>query len=461
MEGRRAKRTINMILLALVVALSIIAASHITDWLVPAGADESQHCCDTPLMIASRQPVPQGLDWYHVVVFGDNRPQNTSGQKFNLVFYKIVDETRSINPYAVIGTGDHVGEGRRYQYEELWKTLNGLPNLLLTPGNHDLLISGSQERWENYVGSRYLHAELIPNWSIILVDSYTRNMKEFNSNVTSMFNQSIGPHRILVTHYSVKPDLDYNIDDTCCGGRKKQLLLSMISEYNVSLVLQGHWHGYAEKHDNRTLYIVTGGAGAPLYREPSNNDADYLRVMLYHYIILVLSPDGSYQVIPVYAPKGNITVSKPQSDTAIIYHDKYLITGKKAEIPVLVYLEKDNTKVGVSLFAPFGKQIEVRLVSVSPLEIQVNGSASKVEAFYVDNMAPVKLTGQSSADGSILLSGSLQEPAGGAISENKDNTSPTSEQAKVENTIRSILLGPETLLAFAVIIVIVVLKLKY
>jgi len=56
--------------------------------------------------------------------FGDNRPSDTTSVVLPPVFKEIVKEIKVLNPLAVIGTGDHTGEGSIAQIDKLYELLN-------------------------------------------------------------------------------------------------------------------------------------------------------------------------------------------------------------------------------------------------------------------------------------------------------------------------------------------------
>lgn len=358
-------------MIALTLALLVIAVT------TQASSGQSQ-CCNEPLYNYTATHVEPGLQWYFVVAFGDNRPEDIKQTTPPKTFYQIINETSKLHPYAIIGTGDHVGEGRDSQYKELWKALSNLENVLLVPGNHDLLISGSSDRWERYVGPRYWCWQGIPGWGIVGVDTYDRLIPRFRQETSKVFQECSAGKIILVTHYPIEPNIGYNIDKAPSGTTKKRILEELIGKYNVSIVIQGHWHGYAEKRIGDTLYIITGGAGAPFYSiEAGKTDADYYRTFLPHYIILVLRPEGEYKVLPIYLNKGRIVIEKPEPWKAHIYQDKFLLNGTPADIPIRVSLTRGNTSADIQMIIPHSTWINVTLLENGSLNVQ--GKAKNVQ----------------------------------------------------------------------------------
>ncbi|MCE4625522.1 MAG: metallophosphoesterase [Desulfurococcales archaeon] len=451
---------------ALLVTALVVAG---TLQLTGLTSHQSQ-CCAEPLINVTAKPIPAGLSVYPVIVFGDNRPQDIKAVEQPYIFKKIVKEAESMNPFAVIGTGDHVGQGSAAQYEVLWSLLSGLENVWLTPGNHDLLISGSEERWEQYVGPRYQLHEEIPGWSIILADTYTGNIKEFNSTVHRLFAESKGPNRILVIHYPIKPHVDHNIDETRYGAMKKRILTDIIAEYNVSIVIQGHWHGYATKTDNGTLYVITGGAGAPFYTAPENTDADYYKTMVHNYVILLLKSNGEYEIEPVYADRGEVGIVRINSSTVEVWHTKLTLNGTPAVLPFRFTLSRGNVNITVVAGVEGGQNVTFSLATTYPPKVVFGGGVEWAEAYYTENMTPIPLTKSSGNFSSESFS--LEHETNASKNTNTSGTTKAASNSPptatnmgggstgAETSIRHLISSADTLMAVAVVLLIIVVRLK-
>ncbi len=334
-----------------------------------------------PLYNITRHSIPDGLQWYPVAVFGDNRPAFTHYVEYNSVFYQIIDDIRVLNPYAVIGTGDHVGEGRETQYEELYKTLNGLENVWLVPGNHDYHWPGSRSFWRDYVGpADYLAS--IPGWTFIMVDATTDNATRFNETLHLLFTRAAeeGGRLVVVEHYPIEPWVNHNLNQTDAGPQKQAALQLYIREYNVSLVLQGHWHGYAEKRINDTLYIITGGAGAPLYKQPASTDADKIITGLYHYMVFIFYRNGTYTYTTVYPQYGDLKIFRLNDSAILVYNTRYTLDRKPASLPFRFNLTLAGKTVTVLAIIDSGKPQLVKLASANPLTIEATPGVHSIEA---------------------------------------------------------------------------------
>jgi len=345
-----------------------------------------------PLINETRTGIPEGLDWYPVAVFGDNRPEWTHYVKYPSVFYRIVDDMKTLNPVAVIGTGDHVGEGRPQQYEELYRTLSGLSNVWLVPGNHDFHWPGSHTYWHDYIGPDNYIIKSIPGWTFIFIDAVTSNATLFNQTVKDLFSQAGTARSIaIVTHYPVEPWLNHNLNQTDAGPEKQATMKYYIHKYNVSLVLEGHWHGYAEKREGTTLYIVTGGAGAPLYHAPSGSDADKIIEGLHHYLVFIFYPNGTYTYTTVYPEYGDLRVVKVNESTVLIHNTRLTLERKPATLPFRVDLSDGSANYTVLALVDSGKPEAITLIGGNPVEVGVTSGVHKVQVVHNNSRIPAKI----------------------------------------------------------------------
>ncbi len=298
----------------------------------------------------SRKPIPDNLPWYPLVVFGDNRPDPEENVKLPSVYYDIIEEARVINPFAVIGTGDHTGKGTKRQIDELAKSLKDLENVWMALGNHDLW-EGNIRYWETVIAPEYYYVDDIPGWRIAFVnsDADTRSLSKQLDTVLNTSSRFV----ILVIHRPLYPDVGHNIRYS-----KKQLVENYIREKpNVKLVLQGHWHGYAVGARGGVEYIITGGAGAPLYNWPTTipGAKDVIK-MKYHYLILILYPDGSYEYYPV-SVSGEVVVRDLNETARIILNNKTDPRGNPVEIPIRVRYVVNGREYYVVVMANYGSTI--------------------------------------------------------------------------------------------------------
>ncbi|MEB3759263.1 MAG: metallophosphoesterase [Desulfurococcales archaeon] len=437
------------------------------------------------------KPVPQGLEYYPLVVFGDNRPSWTHYVEYPEAFYKIVDDMYTINPIAVIGTGDHVGEGRTTKYQELYRLLANLSNVWPVPGNHDLKWPGSMNTWHSMVGPDNYVVNRIPNWSIIFVNPLSYNVTVFNETLHMLFQQAIHPNRILVIHYPIYPWVDHNINYLTDGVEKQEILLNLINQYNVSLVLQGHWHGYAEKKVNNTLYVIVGASGAPLYSAPTDTDADLIATQLYGYATLLLYHNGTYKLAPIYVNHGELIVYDINDTTKIIVNTRYTMTRQPATIPVQLEATIENQTINIIGLVESGGPQAVILQNLEGenLTILVTPGFHNIEAYITgqDTGLSLSILPLSNETAQILLeqyqeqqnqttstitttTQALEETMrettsqitaleAGSQEETTTTTQYLEESATASQETRSLLTSTETIIAAAIVLAVIAFKL--
>jgi hypothetical protein len=76
----------------------------------------------------------------------------------------------------------------------------------------------------------------------------------------------------------------------------RQALGPLFEQYGVTIVFNGHNHGYERSVANGVTYIVTGGGGAPLYPRMHDNPASVYFESVYHFVQITLSDDTLYGV---------------------------------------------------------------------------------------------------------------------------------------------------------------------
>ncbi len=305
---------------------------------------------------ATRWKIPDTLPWYPIIVFGDNRPSNTRDINPSPVFFLLVNESRIINPVAFIGTGDHLGRGTLEQYQRLYKILysSDISNIWLAIGNHDVEVYNEAIKyWKQYFGPEYYYIDDIPGWRIVFLNSETRLSihwrKQLDQTLSNINNGTV----ILVFHRPAFPNVDHNMD-----SERRSILMNVIKKYDhVKLVFQGHWHGWAKQIKNNITWIITGGAGAPLYNYPEQVISKDLEIITgkYHYTVAILYPNQTFKIIPVLlTTKPSITVEKINETAYRIINKAQDIYGNNTELPIRIKYCINDNEIYVQLMVPHG-----------------------------------------------------------------------------------------------------------
>ncbi|RLF16939.1 MAG: hypothetical protein DRJ66_02140, partial [Thermoprotei archaeon] len=266
--------------------------------------------------------------------FGDNRPSDTTSVVLPPVFKEIVKEIKVLNPLAVIGTGDHTGEGSIAQIDKLYELLNesGLENIWLAIGNHDVR-QGKYSYWFKKIAPEYYKIDDIPGWRIAIVNSEA-SLSEWRRQLEDVLKDAGDRNVVLIFHRPAYPDVQHNL-----ASDKVSILVDVLDVYDrVKIVLQGHWHGYGYMIGDGITWIVTGGAGAPLHSSPTSSPGATLVLGKHHYLCLILYPNKTFSFTPVLAGPGSgmITITNVNGSAIRIRNGKLDIYRKPVAVPVRV-----------------------------------------------------------------------------------------------------------------------------
>jgi 3',5'-cyclic AMP phosphodiesterase CpdA len=143
------------------------------------------------------------------------------------------------------------------------------------PGNHDVALNGTLTNYLKHSGAPAVHY------------SFDRGPLHF-----TMANSSLGdltaselawvdadlaasakPVKIVVLHH---PPFD-PVGGSHILGKGASELMALATKHRVRYVLAGHIHEYAREMRDGVIYLVAGGAGAPLYPPPDKGG-------FYHYV---------------------------------------------------------------------------------------------------------------------------------------------------------------------------------
>jgi len=309
---------------------------------------------------------PNDLPWYFIGVFGDNRPSDTTLVEYPSVYYQIISELNLSHPFAIIGTGDHTGRGFKTQIEKFLETTENLENVFVIMGNHDLS-STTMDYWYENVAEGLYYVDIIPGWRFIFVDYYHAEVL-WNDALDFLHDvASTTRNKILVIHRPIEPWLDHNMPEPM-----RSELKNLLENYEFKVVLQGHWHGYADVTINNVRYLVVGGGGAPLYSHSNG-------LKKYCYAFLILWPNGSYDVIPIDPLSGSISIHFMENSVEIT-NTKLDVYGNPAMFPLRIPFYGKY----VVLLAPYG----VSYVNFTNGSIAVSKNINMWYVYEIPESAP-------------------------------------------------------------------------
>ena len=289
---------------------------------------------DFEFKLASHCYITQG---YKCVIFGDSRGVWDNWRHAT----EVANVVNAEHPDFVIHGGDMVRDGRvQTQWDswlELMKPLMQNSTVFGVLGNHE------------YNGSRYYEIFALPNnemWysfdygicHFTILDNYeswdvgSPQYEWLDDDLSSTSK----PFKIVCFHEPIY----------CSGGHEPRTDVRaswepLFNNYNVNLVFQSHCHYYQRTNPiNGITYIVSGGAGAPLY---TPEDAWFVNISkkAYHYCVLDVSlktMEITYSAKYVNGTTFDEFVVYPTPNVNIIKPEKALYIFNKKIIPLFFTL---------------------------------------------------------------------------------------------------------------------------
>jgi 3',5'-cyclic AMP phosphodiesterase CpdA len=206
------------------------------------------------------------------------------------VYERVLNSVAASGALFLVHTGDLVNQGTESQWREFEQTMAGfaLP-FYPVPGNHDGL-AGKLEGYLAHSGALAAHYSLdYGQVHLALADSHNGGV---NAEELDWLRQDLSatsqPVKIVVLHH---PPFDPD-GTTHIMAYGNEGFLSLMKELGVNYVFAGHIHAFAQAERNGTLYVYTGGGGAPLYHEHPQ--------AFYHYLLVTVETDGvAIQVVRI------------------------------------------------------------------------------------------------------------------------------------------------------------------
>ncbi len=218
-------------------------------------------------------------------VAGDSR----SGPE---IYGRVLDSVMAEGSEFLIHTGDLVNNGTEAQWQDFQGTMAGftLP-FYPVPGNHDGL-AGGLDGYLTYTGAPAAHYSFDrAPVHFTMADSHQGGI---GAAELAWLRQDLGatsqPVKFVVLHH---PPFDPDGTDHIMAYGNEGFMALMV-EQGVDYVLAGHIHAYAQGERDGVVYVITGGAGAPLYRAGHPQ-------AVHHYLRVTVQQDEtvSFEVIEV------------------------------------------------------------------------------------------------------------------------------------------------------------------
>jgi predicted phosphodiesterase len=208
----------------------------------------------TPTVTAT--PASAALE-FTFSVCGDSRDSPST-------YRKVLESVIAGESQFLIHTGDLVNSGTQAQWQEFEGIMADV-NLPFYPvaGNHDDF-GGSLEGYLAYSGAPAAHYSFdYGPIHFTLADSHDGGI---TADELAWLRDDLSstdlPLKMVVLHH---PPFDPDGTDHIMAFGNAGFMALMV-EHQVDYVFAGHIHAYAREERDGVVYIITGGAGAPLYR---------------------------------------------------------------------------------------------------------------------------------------------------------------------------------------------------
>jgi len=228
-----------------------------------------------------------GIESFSFIAMGDNRD---GPETFQAIMNEVDDEQ-----YAFcVNTGDIVPSGRASQFEEFMGWIEDLSiPFYISIGNHELS-NNSADLATSYVGDPDFSFDYGNTHFVVIDNSLSVVRDEQYQWMRDDILSSDKPNLVMVCH--VPPYDPREGDSHCLTGDDAEEFKLFAAEMGADLVLNGHIHLYDEEEFYGVEYIITGGAGAPLYATEANGG-------FFHYVICTIEGDEiTHEVVKVTSP---------------------------------------------------------------------------------------------------------------------------------------------------------------
>jgi len=125
---------------------------------------------------------------------------------------------------------------------------------------------GGWKVFEKYFGPAYYSFDYQNSHFIVLDNSFQNRFDRTQFEwLKKELSSSQAKHKFVFMHRPTFDPSEIYQDYTMSGREVTQELMRLFTKFKVDYVFAGHIHGYARAERDGVIYIVTAGAGAPLY----------------------------------------------------------------------------------------------------------------------------------------------------------------------------------------------------
>jgi len=197
---------------------------------------------------------------FSFAVFGDNRDGDE-------IFSELLGKMNKDNEITfAVNTGDFVSSGKESEYKHYLNLIKKSRfKIYNVAGNHDMVGQGA--KWfKKYFGPDVYSFDYENAHFIILNNSFEGVFdKRQNDFLISDLEANKKKQNFVFFHRPMFDPSEVYPNYVMSERKTAEELMEIFARYRVRYVIAGHIHGYAKATRDSVVYIVTGGAGAPLY----------------------------------------------------------------------------------------------------------------------------------------------------------------------------------------------------
>jgi len=218
-------------------------------------------------------------------VCGDNREGDA-------IYQKVLAQVAQDGSAFLVSTGDLVNTGSEGNFQHFQQLMAGFPlPFYPVPGNHDRGLGGALDNYLVYSGAPAAHYSF---------DAGPVHLTMANSSSGGLNQAELDwiDRDLSATDQAVKmvflhhPPFDPDGTDHILGSGNAALM-ALAQKHQVAYVIAGHIHAYGQAERDGITYVITGGAGAPLYVAGHP-------VAIHHYIrVTVEGTQVHTEVVPI------------------------------------------------------------------------------------------------------------------------------------------------------------------
>ncbi len=193
------------------------------------------------------------------VAFGDNQGSDE-------IFLDLIDKVNQEEDIAfAVHLGDMVINGTPEEFDHYLELLSGLKlKTYPVPGNHDVVRGNNI--YKKYFGPLYYSFDRQNAHFVVINNSFKSS---FDAQQFAWLKADLAKtdkeHIFVLMHRPTFDPTEIYKNYMMSGRKVTEELMKVFEKYKVDYVFAGHLHGYARAERKGVVYIISGGAGGPLY----------------------------------------------------------------------------------------------------------------------------------------------------------------------------------------------------